>query len=126
MGYRKLTVVVSDDQAEMLAQMAVEQGESMSAFLRGRIFARENMTEEFAALQSTLLAAIGEGLRHHQQSPQQAAAEASASAPVTGPAAGLVPMLAEVLLLMRAMAAPAKIQSVHGDIKRLGLEPFKS
>lgn len=122
MGYRKLTVVVSDEQAEMLAQMAVEQGDSMSAFLRGRILARENMTEEFSALQSTLLAAIGEAHRAPVSAPVQAASvEAKATAPD-----GQLAVVVEVLLLMRSMTQPTKVQAVHGELKRLGLEPYKN
>lgn len=119
MSYRKLTVVVSHDQAEMLAIQAAEAGESLSAFLRGRIFARDQWEEEFIGLRSTLLAAIGEGLRG-VSSPALTAASAGLGD------ARLLGLLAETVMLLRGMNAPTKVQAVRAEVERLGLMPFGS
>lgn len=117
-----ITIPVSEDQREMLVQLAEQQGQSLAAFCRDRIMARENMAEEFAALQSTLLAAIGESHRAAASAPAPAASsEAKATAPD-----GQLAVVVEVLLLMRSMAQPTKVQAVHGELKRLGLEPYKN
>lgn len=117
-----ITIPVSEDQREMLVQLAEQQGQSLAAFCRDRIMARENMAEEFGALQSTLLAAIGESHRAAASAPAPAASsEAKATAPD-----GQLAVVVEVLLLMRSMAQPTKVQAVHGELKRLGLEPYKN
>lgn len=117
-----ITVPVSEEQREMLVQLSAEQGMSLAAFCRDRIMARENMAEEFAALQSTLLAAIGEAHRATASFPTKtASSEAKATAPD-----GQLAAVVEVLLLMRSIAQPTKVQAVHGELKRLGLEPYKN
>ncbi|WP_238533817.1 hypothetical protein [Xanthomonas phaseoli] len=113
---------MSEDQREMLVQLAEQQGQSLAAFCRDRIMARENMAEEFAALQSTLLAALGEA----QRAPVAAPIQAPSSEPRATAPGGQMAVVVEVLLLMRSMAQPTKVQAVHGELKRLGLEPYKN
>ncbi|MBV6816159.1 hypothetical protein ACE15N_22470 (plasmid) [Xanthomonas campestris pv. passiflorae] len=117
-----ITIPVSEDQREMLVQLAEQQGQSLAAFCRDRIMARENMAEEFAALQSTLLAALGEA----QRAPVAAPIQAPSSEPRATAPDGQMAVVVEVLLLMRSMAQPTKVQAVHGELKRLGLEPYKN
>lgn len=105
----------------MLVQLAHENSMSLSAFCRDRIMARENLADEFAALQRTVIAAIGDAVQQLPTPASQAAAEAPKE---QGGAQAGSAMVAEVLLLLRSMVPPQKVQAVHGELKRLGMEPF--
>lgn len=117
-----ITIPVSEEQREMLVQLSAEQGMSLAAFCRDRIMAKENIAEELAALQSSLLAAIAEGQRSTVTAPAPDSGVESKEVSTVG----LMPVVAEVLLLMRSMAQPTKVQAVHGELRRLGMDPFKN
>lgn len=91
MAKRHITIPMHEDQAELLSQLAMENGESLAAYVRGRIFARDHWEDELQALQTSLLAAIGERSR----SPSSASAD-TASSPISDPR--LMGLLVEVLL----------------------------
>jgi len=112
---RKLTIPVSPETYDLLQQLAYEQGQSLAAFCRDRIMARERLEEAFAVLQKTLLAAIHDAVTHQQNSEHKGDDHASSHA-----------MIAEILLLLRSMSTPQKMQPIHGELKRIGLEPFTS
>lgn len=116
-----ITIPVSEEQREMLVQLASEQSMSLAAFCRERIMARENLHAEFQALQTSVLAAIAEAGRGQvavTPSPQT-----KGEAPTTS---DLAPLVAEVLLILRSMTPPSKLPAVHGELRRLGMEPFKN
>jgi len=115
MTQRKLTIPVSSETYDLLQQIAYEQGQSLAAFCRERIMAKERLNEEFKALQSTLVAAISE-------TGQQGMDNAKHS----NDAANNPAILAEVLLLLRSLVPPQKMLTVHGELKRIGLQPFIS
>lgn len=117
MGTRIVTLRMQDDQADMLAQMAAEQGESLSAFVRGRIFARESLEAEFQALQSSLLAALSQ----HRPTLTESAAPAPSGGARDPRAMGAI---VETLLLMRSLSNPTKMQAVRAEVSRLGFQPF--
>lgn len=123
MAQRKLTIPVSSETYDLLQQMAYEQGESLAAFCRARIMARENLTDEFASLQRTVIAAVGDAV---QQLPKTTAQLPAESQKEQGGTPGSSAMVAEVLLLLRSMVPPQKVQAVHGELKRIGLEPFSN
>lgn len=116
-----ITIPVSEAQREMLVQLAHENSMSLAAFCRDRIMARENLADEFAALQRTVIAAIGDAM---QQLPSPAVQVPDEGQKVRGGSEGTSPLVAEVLLLLRSMVPPNKVQVVHGELKRLGMEPF--
>ncbi|WP_045764094.1 hypothetical protein [Xanthomonas albilineans] len=118
MAKRHITIPVSDEQAEMLAQMAAEQGESLASYVRSRIFARESLEAEFQALQSSLLAALTDWMR---QAPGKAEDGAKTSLTDDTEAIG---MLVEMLLHMRGLSNPSKVQAVRAEVVRLGYQPF--
>lgn len=117
MAKRHITIPMSDEQAEMLAQMAAEQGESLSAFVRGRIFARESMEAEFQALQSSLLAAISQ----RDERPAESSGQAPPGGGIDAKALGAI---VETLLLMRTLSNPNNMQAVRAEMSRLGVQPF--
>lgn len=119
MGTRIITLRLQDEQAEMLAMMAAEQGESLSAFLRGRIFARDSIETELHALQTSLLAAINEATSGVARSPESAAGGAISDPRLMG-------LLVEIVMLLRGMNPPTKVQVVRAEVERLGLLPFGS
>jgi len=110
-----ISIPVSEEQREILVQLAYENGQSLAAFCRERIMAKERLNEEFKALQSTLVAAISE-------TGQQGMDNAKHS----NDAANNPAILAEVLLLLRSLVPPQKMLTVHGELKRIGLQPFIS
>jgi len=114
MTRRKLTIPVSDETYDLLQQLAYEQGQSLAAFCRDRIMAKENMAAEFGALQRTLAATIHEAVQHRLAGTNQ------------GDVADVSAMTAEVLLLLRSMVPPQKMQAAHGELRRIGMEPFVS
>lgn len=125
MAKRHISIPVSDDQAEMLGQMAAEQGESLASYVRGRIFAKDSLEAEFHALQSSLLAVIGEGLRQQTN----AAVEAPKTASVAAPASTVMDpqmmgLLLEILLLLRTQSNPTKMQAIHAEVARMGFKPY--
>ncbi len=117
MGTRIITLRLQDEQAEMLAMMAAEQGESLSAFLRGRIFARDSIETELHTLQTSLLAAINEATRGVTRSPESTAVSA-----INDPR--LMGLLVEIVLLLRSLSNPGKTQAVRAEVERLGFAPF--
>lgn len=122
MARHHITIPVSEEQREMLVLLAEQSGQSLAGFCRERIMAKENIAEEIGALQRTLLAAIGEAVRPPRNTPKpETAIEHKATGQDIQTAA-----VVEVLLLMRSMVQPAKVQAAHGELKRLGLEPYKS
>lgn len=122
MAKRHISIPVNEEQADMLSQMAMEQGESLASFVRGRIFARDRLEDEFLSLRNTLLAAIGEGLRNHTPPSNTT----PATAPNTSTAASESPMglLLEILLLLRSLTNPTKVQAVRAEIERLGHKTY--
>lgn len=127
MASRHISVVVSEEQAEMLTQMAAEHGESLSSYVRGRIMAKDNLEEEFRLLQAGLIAAIHDSARAAQAS----TSEASTAAPVTTAATEsgtgtpqLSGALIETLLHLRALGDPSKNRSIRAEVTRLGFTPF--
>lgn len=117
MAKRHITIPMHEDQAELLSQLAMENGESLAAYVRGRIFARDHWEDELHVLQSSLLAAIGERSR----STSSASAD-TASSPATDPR--LMGLLVEILLHLRSLNNPGKTQAVRAEMKRLGFAPF--
>jgi len=99
----------------MLVQLAYEQGQSMAAFCRDRIMARENLNDEFSSLQRTLIATIHDVVKHHPIGTNPGDVNGAVQA-----------MITEVLLLLRSLVPPQKMQAVHSELKRTGLEPFIS
>jgi len=108
-----ITIPVSEEQREMLVQLAAEQGVSLSAFCRNRIMERENMIDGFATLQRTLISTI------HDASRQQMRSESE------GSSSEMKAMILEVLLLLRSMVPPQKVVAVGGELRRHGLSPFQ-
>jgi len=107
-----ISIPVSESQREMLVQLAAENNMSLSAFCRDRIMAREHLADAFSTLQSTVIASIDAAIENqsmpnsHDNNHQ------------------IYAMVAEVLLLLRAMIPPQKMMSVHSELKRLGVTPF--
>lgn len=120
MPQRKLTIPVSSDTYDLLQQLAYEQGESLAAFCRARIMARENLSDEFSALQRTVIAAIGDAVK----APPVSSGAVDERRAGQGDQDANFAMVAEVLLILRSMVPPQKVQAVHGELKRLGVEPF--
>lgn len=116
MAKRHITILMAEEQAEMLAQMAAEAGESLAAFVRQRIFARDAIEAELQALQSTLLAAITEAVRVPRTSETTSLAEGKGDPRIVG-------LLMETVLLLRGMNPPTKVQTVHAEMKRRGVAP---
>ena len=117
MAKRHITIPMHEDQAELLSQLAMENGESLAAYVRGRIFARDHWEDELHALQSSLLAAIG----HDLHGPSSASAN-TASSPTNDPR--LMGLLVEILLQLRSLSNPGKTQAVRAEVERLGFAPF--
>lgn len=125
MAKRHITVVVSDEQAEMLAQLAFEQGESLSAYVRGRLMAKENLEAEFRALQSTLVATIHETIAKTPETAPMTGQGTTGTPPAGGALDGkAMGLLVEILLHLRALSNPQKIQAIRAEVGRLGYEQF--
>lgn len=101
MAKRHITIPMHEDQAELLSQLAMENGESLAAYVRGRIFARDHWEDELHAPQTSLLAAISERSR----SPSSASAN-TVSSPANDPR--LMGLLVEILLHLRSLSNPGK------------------
>jgi len=108
---------MQDEQADMLAMMASEQGESLSAFVRGRVFARDSLEAELQALQTSLLAAIGEATRGITRPSENPVIS-------TGSDPRMMGLLVEILLQLRSLSNPGKTQAVRAEVARLGFAPF--
>lgn len=119
MAKRHITIPMHEDQAELLSQLAMENGESLAAYVRGRIFARDHWEDELHALQTSLLAAIGHGL--HSPSSESANTVSSPNSD-----ARLMGLLVEILLHLRGLSNPGKTQAVHAEVARLGFAPFSA
>ena len=117
MAKRHITIPMHEDQAELLSQLAMENGESLAAYVRGRIFARDHWEDELHALQTSLLAAIGEATRGITRPSEN---------PVTsmGSEPHLMGLLVEILLQLRSLSNPGKTQAVRAEVERLGFAPF--
>lgn len=120
MARRHITVVVSDEQAEMLTQMASEQGESLSAYVRGRLMAKDNLEAEFRALQTSLIATIHETARQAPTS-QEASTTQPSGGGIDAKAMG---MLVEMLMHLRTLGNPTKNQAIRAEVARMGFEQF--
>jgi hypothetical protein len=101
----------------LLSQLAMENGESLAAYVRGRIFARDHWEDELHALQTSLLAAIGEATRGVIRPPENPVIS-------TGSDPRLMGLLVEILLHLRSLSNPGKTQAVRAEVERLGFAPF--
>jgi len=113
MTKRKLTIPVSSETYDLLQQLAYENGQSLAAFCRDRIMAKERLNEEFKALQSTLVAVISETGKPGMDNAKHNNSGADNPAIIT-----------EVLLLLRSLVSPQKMLTVHSELRRIGMEPF--
>lgn len=117
MAKRHITIPMHEDQAELLSQLAMESGESLAAYVRGRIFARNQWEDELHALQTSLLAAIGEATRGVYRATESPATHTDSDPRTMG-------LLVEILLHMRSLSNPGKTQAVRAEMERLGFAPF--
>jgi hypothetical protein len=117
MAKRHITIPMHEDQAELLSQLAMENGESLAAYVRGRIFARDSIEEELQALQTSLLAAIGEATRGVSRTTESPATRADSDPRTMG-------LLVEILLQLRSLSNPGKTQAVRAEVERLGFASF--
>jgi len=106
-----------EDQAELLSQLAMENGESLAAYVRGRIFARDHWEDELHALQTSLLGAIGEATRGITRPSENPVINMGSDPRLMG-------LLVEILLQLRSLSNPGKTQAVRAEVERLGFAPF--
>ncbi len=84
----------------------------MSAYLRDRLLANDNLEAEFRALQGALIATIHEVFRERQlpdkTTPNQDANTA---------------LVLEAVMLLRSLANPQTVSAVHAELRRRGIAP---
>lgn len=110
---RTFSVKFPDDQAAYIEVLAAERGQSLSAFIREQVMAKDHLHHLLVQMQSGLHAAIDEGFRQRHQTDKTMPGQDGHTA-----------LLLEIVLRMRAGSNPTATTAVFAEMKRLGVTPF--
>lgn len=109
---RTFSIKFSDEQAAYIEVLAAEQGQTLSAFIRERVFAKDELHELLGHMQTGLHAAIWEA------SNQLHRTDKTTSDPDANNA-----LMLEAVMLLRSLTNPQTVSAVHAELRRRGIAP---
>lgn len=111
---RTFSVKFPDDQAAYIEVLAAERGQSLSAFIREQVMAKDHLHHVLVQMQSGLHAAIDEGFRSSDRADKTASDSGTNTA-----------LLLEAVLLLRSLANPQTVSAAQAELRRLDIAPFR-
>jgi len=117
-----IKVRLTEGQAVRYAAEADSRGVAISTYIRERLEAADNRSEELAGIRDALVE-LGDTVDElRAQSGDNRQIEASQNAPSTAePSAVQI----ETLMLLRAIASPEKLRMIRGELDRQGIESWQ-